>query len=296
MGPQDTLIRVEAPAKLNLYLEVLGKRSDGYHEIETVMQTVTLYDELTFQRTEGAVEFSCQDPSVPGDSTNLVVRASQILQTESGTSAGARITLKKRIPVGAGLGGGSSDAAAAFQTLNRLWGLDIPPNRLADLAAQLGSDVPFFLVGGTAICRGRGERVTPLLDPPLMHYVLVSPPVHVSTRQVYENVPTDLTKAPFGTKFFLQELTRRRRDGGPLSVFNRLQEVTLRVYPQLAEIAAVMRRTGCETIGMTGSGSSFFAVCASRKEAAHLAGRLAGVGFDRVFEVSNTVGNNEVFG
>jgi 4-diphosphocytidyl-2-C-methyl-D-erythritol kinase len=297
MEPQDKLYRVEAPAKLNLYLEVLGKRPDGYHELETVMQTVTLYDELTFSPTPaGDIEFSCQDPAVPNDATNLVVRAAELLRKETGTPSGAQITLKKRIPVVAGLGGGSSDAASTLMTLNRLWNLDLSQARLGELAAQVGSDVPFFLVGGAALCRGRGERVSPVLGVGPRDYVLVSPRIHVSTKQVYENVPIALTTAPFGTKVFLQELTRRRRDGGPLRVFNRLQEVTLRVYPQLAKTFRTMQRVGFETVCMTGSGSTFFAVCASRKEAATLSVRLVEEGFDRVFEVSNTVNDNEAFG
>src|SRR3954469_7342886 len=153
-------VEVLAPAKLNLFLEVLGRRPDGYHEVETLMVAVDLFDRLTFRESpSGEITLRCDDPGLPTGSENLAVRAAERLRDESGRRLGAHIDLHKSIPAGAGLAGGSSDAAAALAGLDRLWDLKTRPDRLATLASGLGSDVPFFLKAGAAICRGRGERV-----------------------------------------------------------------------------------------------------------------------------------------
>ena len=296
MRPLDSPITTQAPAKLNLYLEVLGRRPDGYHEIETVMQTVALHDELTFTPTDGTIDLVCDHPSLDAGAGNLVVAAAELLKRTTGIQAGVHMSLVKRIPIGAGLGGGSSEGAGALLTLNRVWGTGLSQAALTELAGQLGADVPFFLVGGTALCRGRGERVSPILGVRQIDYVVVCPSVEVSTRRVYENVPSDLTSVPFGTKVFLQELTRRQGGGGRMRLFNRLEEVTLRVYPQLRRVADLMRRAGCEQVSMTGSGSAFFAACASRKEAALVADRLTNEDIGAVFEVTNNVSSSEEFG
>ena len=293
---EDEAIRILAPAKLNLYLEVLGKRPDGYHEIETVMQTITLCDELTFSPTDGPIDLTCDHPVLSADSDNLVLRAAELLKKSTASQTGVHMNLVKRIPIGAGLGGGSSDAASTLLALNRLWNTNLSQPALTELAGQLGADVPFFLVGGTALCRGCGERVSPVLGVSRTHYVLVCPGVEVSTRRVYENVPSDLTSVPFGTKVFLQDLTRRQRGGGRMRLFNRLEEITLRVYPQLRRVADLMRKAGCEQVGMTGSGSAFFAACASRKEADLVADRLTNEDIGAVFEVTNNVSSSEEFG
>ncbi|MHC4593294.1 MAG: 4-(cytidine 5'-diphospho)-2-C-methyl-D-erythritol kinase, partial [Planctomycetota bacterium] len=158
-----TELKVRAPSKINLYLEVLGQRPDGFHEIRTVMQAVSLCDELSFSaRSDGQVVLSCSSPDLPLDDRNLIVRAARLLKGRYGTERGASVELHKRIPVGGGLGGGSADCAVTLLALNRLWGLGAPLDELAETATELGSDVPFFLWGGTALCEGRGERVSPL--------------------------------------------------------------------------------------------------------------------------------------
>ena len=157
-------VTIETPAKVNLTLEVLGKRNDGYHEIASVMQAINLCDRLTFSIADDLSLIT----DTPGLDTkdNLVYRAASLLNDKTGVSAGAEIHLCKGIPVAAGLGGGSSDAAATLLGLNRLWGLHLARDELEELAAQLGSDVPFFLAGGAALAEGRGERITPLPSPP----------------------------------------------------------------------------------------------------------------------------------
>ena len=178
-------VEVLAPAKLNLFLEVLGRRPDGYHEIESLMVAVSLYDTLTFtDDPSGEISLRCNDPALPVGSDNLVVKAAERLRASADSLRGARIVLDKAIPAQAGLGGGSSDAAATLVALDRLWDLRTPPKTLDDLAGEIGSDVAFFMHAPAAVCRGRGEQVesVPLND--VYHFVLVCPPVGMSTADV----------------------------------------------------------------------------------------------------------------
>ena len=179
-------VEVLAPAKLNLFLEVLGRRPDGYHEIESVMVAVSLYDSLTFRDDpSGEISLRCNEPALPVGGDNLVVMAAERLKASAGSLRGARIVLDKAIPAESGLAGGSSDAAATLVALDRLWDLRLPPERLLELAAEIGSDVAFFIHGPAAVCRGRGERVEPVLLKESYHFVLVRPPVGISTADVY---------------------------------------------------------------------------------------------------------------
>ena len=187
---------VRAPAKLNLFFEVLARRGDGYHEIETLMVPIGLFDTLTAcANPTGEVRLTCHQAAVgaddatfgtlPPERENLAWRAAQLLRQRAGVEQGISLELVKRIPSAAGLGGGSSDAAAALLAANALWNLDWTPAALAELAAELGSDVPFFLAGGAAICRGRGERVAAVGGLLPLHFVVVRPPVGLSTAEVY---------------------------------------------------------------------------------------------------------------
>ena len=310
-----------APAKLNLFLEVLRKRPDGYHDIETVMQTISLYDELTLEAAESEIRLVTDSAEIPRDSENLVVKAAELLSNHTGRALGATLHLHKNIPVSAGLGGGSSDAAAALVGLNRLWALELGRDVLHDLAAELGSDVPFFLYGGTAVCRGRGERVTPLADVPPMTYVVVCPPLTVSTREVYENLPPPhLTHSaaskplppergprrrsgstlsnkprPLGRgvegltndlrdiKLFLEQLIKEGKSGTPPQCFNRLAGVTLERHESLRLLARRMTESGLAGVTMTGSGSAFFGIATSRKEASDSAEKLTRMDVGRIF-------------
>ena len=157
-------LNVRSPAKVNWYLRVLGRRDDGFHEIESLVSTVTLYDELAFtSRGDSIIELTCDEPSIPTDGRNLIVRAADLLASQSGCRQGATCHLTKRIPVGGGLGGGSSNGASALMGLSGLWELDWPKERLMAPAGQLGSDVCLFLSGGSAVISGRGERIKPVL-------------------------------------------------------------------------------------------------------------------------------------
>jgi 4-diphosphocytidyl-2-C-methyl-D-erythritol kinase len=255
-------VEVLAPAKLNLFLEVLAKRPDGYHEIESLMVTVDLYDTLTVTDCDGgSIELECDDQTLPTGSENLVVKAAEHLKVATGSSRGARITLTKVIPAQAGLGGGSSDAAATLVALDRIWDLKTPANRLHAVAGAIGSDVAFFLRAPSAICRGRGERVEPVVLGSPLYFVLVAPDFGVSTAEVYRNLRPPETPWPIGP------VTHALAHGDPAalgrSLFNRLQPVAEAIRPSLGRVRdalAILDPPPCGSL-MSGSGSAYFGLC-----------------------------------
>lgn len=277
-------MRVHTPAKLNLTLEILGKRTDGYHDVVSVVQAVGVYDTLDCERLEtGHIEFGCDVTGLAG-SDNLVVRAAHLLRAEAAAQGtmpvqlGARIRLTKRIPVAAGLGGGSSDAAAALRALDHLWGLKSPTTRLTELAARLGSDVPFFLGHPTALAEGRGERLTPLPSPPPAWAVLVRPRRALSSREVYGGV----TPAVYSDGARSRQLASRiatnpdwRRD-----LYNALEPIACALAPTAAAAKQALRAAGGEGASMTGSGPTVFAVVDREAEARAILGRLGGGAHD----------------
>ena len=264
-------LTVRAPAKINLFLEVLGKRPDGYHEIRTVVQAVDLCDVLRFRvRDDGQVRVHCQAVGVPPGEENLVFRAARALKERCGVEKGVDVWLEKRIPVGGGLGGGSSDCAAALQALVHLWELDVPGEDLHGIAARLGSDVPFFLRGGAALCEGRGEKVSPVQCAATFDYVLVMPPLMVSTAKVYGRVENALTASPEALTNVVAGLRtgdlRRLRSG----LYNALQRPAFEACAQLGDIRERLEAL-CSGRGagglMCGSGSSFFSLHEGRTQA-----------------------------
>lgn len=272
----DGGLEVLAPAKLNLFLEVLGRRADGYHEIETLMTAIDLHDRLRVATAPaGRLDFSCSDPRLPTGPGNLVVRAAQALRAEAGVRAGelgASIHLDKQIPAGAGLGGGSSDAAATLVALDRLWGLETDARRLDELAATIGSDVPFFLHGPAAICRGRGERVeapgSAATAPATYWFVLVNPSFGISTAAVYRALtPPDAT-VPIGPAAEAFASGDARRLGAAL--FNRLEPAAEQVQPALRPVRRALDELRSDLLHgslMSGSGSACFGL-AHHEEAA----------------------------
>ncbi len=279
----DNGIEVLAPAKLNLFLEVLGRRADGYHEIESLMVAVDLHDVLRFTVDEsGSIELSCSDPSLPTGSANLVVKAAHRLQAATGCRLGARVVLEKAIPAQAGLAGGSSDAAATLLALDRLWNLNLPPDRLDALAGEVGSDVAFFRQAPAAIARGRGERVERLSLSRALHFVLVCPPVGLSTADVYQNLRPSQRPRPLGP--VVEALVGGRPDALGRSLFNRLQEVAERLRPELVRVRDALASLGPSLDGslMSGSGSAYFGLCRDRDAAEAAARRLETLGLGRV--------------
>lgn len=256
-----------APAKVNLHLEILHRREDGYHEIETIFQAVELYDELTFRPTKGAIHVRCEHPSVPTDRTNLCHRAAKLLRSRTGRRVGVEIELRKGIPVAAGLGGGSSDAAATLLACERLWGLDLEDEERADLATRLGADVPFFLAGGTQLGRGIGERLTPLNTSGQGVFLIVTPPLEIRTSWVYEHLRMGLTHSPpkvnlQTTKALLSRFPDRNWPG-----FNRLGDVVFPAHPQLHRLYLALQDTGPRVAMLSGSGPSVYAVYSTSEEA-----------------------------
>jgi len=291
---------VRAPAKINLHLEVLGLRPDGFHELAMVMQSLDLADELHCRATaDGSIALDCDLPGLPTDGDNLIVRAAELLRSRSGLpELGARISLRKRIPVGAGLAGGSSDAAAVLVGLNALWGLGHDHAALLHLAAELGSDVPFCLEGGTRLCFGRGERLEPagLAGlPPLAVLLIKHPGASVSTPWAYGRCRDLRSDFYLSSEVDFEQRRAALRQGPLLAALrqeaplphlrNDLQAV---VEPEVASVreglALLRRAPAALAVAMSGSGPSLFALFADGQAlaAAHdaLAAELVAAGFE----------------
>ncbi|MDQ3805943.1 MAG: 4-(cytidine 5'-diphospho)-2-C-methyl-D-erythritol kinase [Acidobacteriota bacterium] len=265
----DEKFTLPAFAKINLGLRVLGRRPDGYHEILTVFQTVTLHDRLTFEALPGGrLELVCAAADVPADEGNLVHRAAFALRERFGVGRGARVELEKTIPAGGGLGGGSSDAAAALVGLTRLWGLDAGGDELAETGARLGADVPFFLTGGTALGTGTGTQITPLGDAPERHLLVVTPAVKVSTAEAYKALNARaLTKADRAANLSVSRAESQIRDALRGVVRNDFEPAVSRLYPEIARAREALAGAGARPAALSGSGSSVFGFFESEGEA-----------------------------
>ncbi|HOZ22767.1 MAG TPA: 4-(cytidine 5'-diphospho)-2-C-methyl-D-erythritol kinase [bacterium] len=256
-----------AYAKINLGLRILGRREDGYHELETIFQEISVRDVLTIAVQQSGITIGCSDPAIPVDERNLAWRAAALLQKSAGVELGCNIQIKKNIPTGAGLGGGSSDAAATLKALNREWELDWPLERLQPLAAELGSDVPFFLRGGCALGRGRGELLQPLTLPQGWWGVLVWPNLMISTRWVYENTNFDLTKSLKNSKFYSLTSFADSLSDWDLYLVNDLEPVVFNTYPHLKKLVEGFKRAGAFYAHMSGSGSAVFGLFLDKSDA-----------------------------
>ncbi len=263
---------------MNLALEVLGKRADGYHEIATVLQAVDLFDRLTVEAAD-TISLDTDDPDLPTDDGNLVMRAARLLQKESGVDAGARIGLRKQIPVAAGLGGGSSDAAATLWALNRLWRLRWPKARLYDVAVRLGMDVPFFLGPGRALATGRGERLAPLPAGGGYALVLVNPRVPLSTREVYERVPTGWRAEATGTERMIEALRTRNVAKVAAALTNHLEGIVEPILPVVRQMKAALLAAGALGAVMSGSGPTVFGMARSLDHARQIRRRVSRAGW-----------------
>lgn len=279
-------LRIEAPAKVNLFLEVLGKRADGFHELETLLVTISLHDTLVFREISSGTEFRCSDPTLPTGDNNLVMRAVQLFRKESGTARGVEIELEKRIPAEAGLAGGSSDAAATLAGLNHLWGLNWPVEKLAELGAQLGSDVPFFFFAPAAVARGRGERIHPCKMQKPLDLVIVCPRLGLSTARVFGNLKIPVH--PIGIEPMTAALERGDVPEVARLLHNRLEEASLGMNQELARVKDDARTWSCLGHLMSGSGSAYFALCASARQAQELGTFLEARNLGSVFVVNSS--------
>jgi 4-diphosphocytidyl-2-C-methyl-D-erythritol kinase len=266
-------VKIRAPAKINLHLRIVGKRADGYHLLDSIMVPVTLFDELEIRkrrlknsqrRQPALLRVICDHPQVPNGEENLVYRAASLLLKEAGAVQAVDIHIRKRIPVGAGLGGGSTDAAAALVGLNRLLKLRFSESRLEKIASSLGADVPFFIRARPSRVRGIGEKLTPLRKVPPWWVVILYPGFPVSTGWVYSNWPQNLTK--FYPKTRLYTLLRRAPKFADLLV-NDLEAVTVKRYRRIKFLKESLIEAGAGGALMTGSGSAVFGIFGSREKA-----------------------------
>ncbi|HVG17965.1 MAG TPA: 4-(cytidine 5'-diphospho)-2-C-methyl-D-erythritol kinase [Blastocatellia bacterium] len=269
-------VQIKSYAKINWTLDVLFKREDGFHELRTIYQTVSLHDRLRISATPNAIEITCDDSRVPTDETNLAHRATTALRQATGVTAGARIEIEKRIPVAAGLGGGSSNAAAALLGLARLWEVEVADREMVELAMSLGSDVPFFLVGGTALGVGRGEEVYPIEQADCEHLLLVNPGFAVPTATAYARL-SRLTRSrspriiPF-TLFAAKAAL-------PLAASNDLELVVSAAHPEIAELKRRLLGLGARHALMSGSGATVFGVFDNSGASERARSEMRGAGY-----------------
>jgi len=256
------MIRLHAYAKLNLYLRVFGKRTDRYHEIETIFERIDLADELTFEPAE-TLRLTCDDPTLSCGEDNLMLRAARLLQTATGTAQGAALHLIKRIPIAAGLGGGSSDASATLIGLNQLWKLKLQPRQLLEMAVRLGADVPFFLLEAPfAVGRGRGDLCHPLPVPTAcLTHVLVVPQARLSTKDVFSTAEFDLTAPKPSSTMVAHALSNGSLGELAQGLWNDLEPEAIRRCPLISVIQSRLREHGCLGVRLSGSGPSVFGLC-----------------------------------
>lgn len=258
---------LKSPAKINWFLQVLGKREDGYHDIKSVMQGISLYDELALDHAD-SIEVET-DLEVPMED-NIVYKAASLLRKHTACRKGAKISLKKNIPVGAGLGGGSSNAAYTLSGLNMLWGLGLSKKELISIGGEIGSDVPFFLGGPAALVEGKGEKIEPLKITASIALLLVKPRISVSTAwaySAYDLLGEKLTNKPFDIKLFCRALNERDFASIGFMLYNDLEDVVTSRYPVIREIKHGLLNTGAVISAMSGSGSVVFGVFCTKTEA-----------------------------
>jgi 4-diphosphocytidyl-2-C-methyl-D-erythritol kinase len=249
---------VKAPAKINLSLDVLHKRSDGYHEVEMVMTTIDLADRIELTNlSDDTIKILSHNRFVPDDGRNLAYQAAQLLKERLNIKKGVAISIDKVIPVAAGLAGGSSDAAATLKGLNRLWDLGLSMDELAELGAEIGSDVSFCVYGGTALASGRGEKIKHLSAPPNCWVILAKPTIGVSTADVYKNLDLKNIKHP-DTKAMVSALNHGNYHDICSNLGNVLESVTLDMHPEVSQIKDQMERFGADAVLMSGSGPTVY--------------------------------------
>ncbi|MEK3936406.1 4-(cytidine 5'-diphospho)-2-C-methyl-D-erythritol kinase [Sporosarcina sp. FSL W7-1349] len=270
------MIYEKAPAKINLTLDVLYKRPDGFHEVEMVMTTVDLADRVWLRPSDdGRIVIKSSERYVPSDRKNLAYQAAELLRREYGISDGVEITLEKSIPVAAGLAGGSSDAAATLRGLNRLWKLGVPGDELARLGAKIGSDVSFCVYGGTALATGRGEQIENLPVPPKCWVILAKPSISVSTGDIYGNLNTSTIVHP-DTQGMIAALETGDYEKMCQSVGNVLEPVTMNLYPQVAGLKEHMIKFGADAVLMSGSGPTVFGLVKQESRVSRIYNGLKG--------------------
>lgn len=269
------MIKEKAYAKINLGLDVLRRRADGYHEVKMIMQTIGICDDLTFEKSEApGIYLEIAGADLPADGNNLVCRAATLIMETGKVAEGVHITLQKRIPIAAGMAGGSADAAAALRGLNNLFGLGYSTRELRELGVRLGADIPYCIEGGTMLSEGIGEILTPLPAPPDCHLVVAKPDLDVSTAFVYGNLKVD--SLPFHPDIdgMAKALARGDLAGITDRMGNVLETVTEKAYPVIAQLKGQMRDLGAENALMSGSGPTVFGICKEKETAEEIAAAI----------------------
>ncbi|WP_194540296.1 4-(cytidine 5'-diphospho)-2-C-methyl-D-erythritol kinase [Paenibacillus sp. JZ16] len=267
----------KAPAKINLMLDVLHKRPDGFHEVEMVMTMIDLADRLEMsEQKRDTIIITSQAGYIPLDEKNLAFQAARLIKERYDVKQGVHIHLDKKIPVAAGLAGGSSDAAATLRGLNRLWGLGIPQEELLALGAELGSDVPFCVTGGTALATGRGEVLTPIPNPPQCWVIVAKPPINVSTAEVYGRLRSEQIQRHPSAERMVEALTQGNFQQMCQSLGNVLEEVTLKMHPEVQQLKEGMLKLGADGALMSGSGPTVFGLVSKESKVARIYNGLRG--------------------
>lgn len=259
-----------AHAKINLGLDVLRRREDGYHEVKMIMQTILLHDTLLFEESPGQeiILVTNDRPELPAQvCDNLVYKAAKLIRATYDIRKGVKITLEKRIPIAAGMAGGSTDAAAVFHGLNELWKLSMTTERMQELAVRLGADIPYCIIGGTALSEGIGEKLTPLMMPPDCVVLIAKPPISVSTKYVYENLHVDTLQRHPDMDGMVHAISEGSLVGIASHMENVLETVTQKKYPVIQEIKDLMMREGALNSLMSGSGPTVFGIFEEQEKA-----------------------------
>jgi len=266
----------QAMAKITLSLDVIGKRDDGYHDVEMVMTTIDLADQLELDiTTHDRIDVTADNQYVPNDERNLAYKAANVLKDTYHVKKGVRINIQKNIPVSAGLGGGSSDAAAVLRALNRLWDLRLSLHQLAEIGAAIGSDVPFCVYGGTALVSGRGERVQKLSSPPPCWVILAKPNIGVSTRNIFKHVHIDDINHT-NTDSVQEAISNNDFYKLCLCIGNALEDITFNRYPETKHLRDKMLKYGAPGVLMSGSGPTVYGLVEQHTKAQRICNGLRG--------------------
>ncbi|WLR50900.1 4-(cytidine 5'-diphospho)-2-C-methyl-D-erythritol kinase [Bacillus tianshenii] len=277
-------ILVKAPAKINLALDVLHKRDDGFHEVEMIMTTVDLADRIELEdNNSGIIKLSSQNRFVPNDERNLAFQAAKLLKDRYHINRGLNISMAKTIPVAAGLAGGSSDAAAVLRGLNQLWNLGLSLDELAELGSEIGSDVSFCVHGGTALATGRGEKIKKLPSPPSCWVILAKPTIGVSTAEVYKHLDLSKVEHP-DVEGMIEAIEEKNFEKMCSRVGNVLETVTFKRYPEVQALKEQIQRFGADAVLMSGSGPTVFALAQYESRMHRIYNGLRGF-CDQVFAV-----------
>jgi len=284
MKPNKKMIKIFAPAKINLFLNVLGKREDNYHEIETILQKIELYDTIILEEKDEGIELECGQ--VPGEE-NLAYKATNLLRQELGIKKGVKIKIEKNIPIAAGLGGGSSDAAATLIGLNKLWQIGLEQNDLLTLASKIGADVPFFIFKeGLALGTGIGSIITPLPPLPQFWLILICPKIKISTTKVYKNLKFILTNEVIESKIIQNVFKEGNIEKISKLLYNTLEKIVFPKYPVIKRLKDELLHAGALGALMSGSGSSIFGMVKTKIEAINIYNKLKG-GDELIFVTKN---------